>query len=424
MKAFLVLVLVASNAASSLSQTSITLKSNPPALVQEKLAQRREMARDLLRVLGLEGYPPLDPEHARELVGKMREWAVLGTQIKPEPSESSDVPKGLYPNQWERWGRFHQIKIEGTEQPKTIVVQQGGIPTPIVNPDRALYKFSLTVKPSEFFPTSADVSAQLQAFKDAGNTQVGKGEFALCKPDVSRPPSSSGDLVGCLSKTRRKDVFYRGISGLSGILSGGRNPQLQQGLLVDPGSAAAKRNFQFSGQVDWDPTTLFPTGSDWRNAQSSAAFYKDGAQQFTTAVRKRCGLITGDSKEPLPMECLPKLAGPNRGTFVLAALLPQVEYKVQTQFDFIKSGGGFIAAPFPEGHLWYVSFTTDLRKAIVPMKARTDALAVLRPKAEVNKDKAALILAYSEMSVTPQLLLDDKWFDNFQQTVATVLASQ
>ncbi len=48
-----------------------------------------------------------------------------------------------------------------------------------------------------------------------------------------------------------------------------------------------------------------------------------------------------------------------------------------------------------------MSFTTDLRKAIVPMEARTDALAGLRPKPEVNKDKAALILTYCEMSVTP-----------------------
>jgi len=67
LKLFPILALLALNSTLVLSQALAQPESDPV------ITQRREMARDLLRVLGFEGYPPLDSEHAHELVGKMRE---------------------------------------------------------------------------------------------------------------------------------------------------------------------------------------------------------------------------------------------------------------------------------------------------------------------------------------------------------------
>jgi hypothetical protein len=63
---------------------------------------------------------------------------------------------------------------------------------------------------------------------------------------------------------------------------------------------------------------------------------------------------------------------------LVSAVVPTFTFKVQSQFDFIKNvGGAFVSPPFPEKHLWQMSFTTDLRKAIASIKSRADAANLL-----------------------------------------------
>jgi hypothetical protein len=123
----------------------------------------------------------------------------------------------------------------------------------------------------------------------------------------------------------------------------------------------------YSGQIDFDPKSLFPSGTDRDNAAKSLDVFEANKG---LALRTPCGR---------DVDCLRRVSAPTRKWGIVSALVPTFTFKVQTQFDFIKtSGGEFIRPPFPEGHLWSLAFTADLRRAIPSIKARTDALSALK----------------------------------------------
>jgi hypothetical protein len=153
---------------------------------------------------------------------------------------------------------------------------------------------------------------------------------------------------------------------------------VQQGSLVPDGSAAAAANHLFSGGFDFDPKSLFPSGTDWSNAAKALGVDKPSDspnfKMLHDAVARRCG------GSPLYSdECIKSVAGLRKGSAFAAAMVPAVSFKVQTQFDFFKNTGGqFIPAPFPQNHLWTLSFTNDLRKFVSTVGQRGDAAAVVK----------------------------------------------
>jgi hypothetical protein len=94
-------------------------------------------------------------------------------------------------------------------------------------------------------------------------------------------------------------------------------------------------------------------------------------------VKARCPNL--DANPPVYSHaCLEKIAGIESKYQVLSVLIPTVSYKVQTQFDYYKATGGFLPNPFPTGHTYYFSLTTDLRKIIPTIDMRSNASSILK----------------------------------------------
>jgi hypothetical protein len=215
----------------------------------------------------------------------------------------------------------------------------------------------------------------------------------LCKapPDYASAKVLD-EVASCLSKTRKRDVLYRFASGYTGTFSYSDYPQVVQNILIPKGTAQSQQNRFFSGEVVFDPSNVFLTGTDWKNVSAAAAVYGEPVQmQVKAKAAKRCPGIDGKGPDGKPLltadgkpvvydpskTCLARLSGPTGWTRIAAAIMPTVDYKLQTQFDLIKSGANFIVPPYPLGHLYNFSFTQDLRRAVPTAKQREDAVAAI-----------------------------------------------
>jgi len=261
--------------------------------------------------------------------------------------------------------RLPQFKAEALEQTETVFIQAPDRPKPAParNPDDILWKYSLSFNFSELSLSSADLATIYGAY----GKFVNDGKKPVLAVSERQDRKNPAQLVDCLRRVRSQDFFWRAISGFSATLSYGQSPRVQQNIVIAPDTTVAKALHLYSGQIDFDPKSLFPSGTDWDNAAKSLDAFKI---YKNAAIGRPC---SGDA------DCVRVFAAPPKKWGIVVALVPTFRFKVQTQFDFIKtSGGEFIRSPFPENHLWSLAFTADLRRVIPSIKARTDALTALK----------------------------------------------
>lgn len=263
----------------------------------------------------------------------------------------------LQPTWGERVARMFQYQFQITEQPRTVVIS--GVPT--MNPEHYLQQHSLLFSFSELFPGSSDFAAMVgSAYTHKPGSTTGKPllDTTICGDN----PTSS--VLTCIA--RGAHAWQRAIAGVKATFTVSERSAIQQSSIV-PESFGY--HYGYGGEVDFDPTNLFITSSNYQTALS--AVKGANAKTLSSASLLQPMLEGADNLHPIRDK-------------LLAALIPTFQYKRTTQFDFIKNSGGFfVPATFPETGLNSYTFTLDARRLFAPMKARSDAEATLRPPTPV-----------------------------------------
>ena len=276
-----------------------------------------------------------------------------------------------------RIARAFQYQLGLQEQLGTATVQAGSTVQFIPNPERYLIKHSLTFAFSELFLTPTDFGNALKSFYDNRPPQAGESLDLknLCKHG-KRPD------LDCLATSGL--WWHRALSGVTVTFSISERTRAMSGVILP--DRPFPQGYDKSGEIDFNPSQIFMVGSNWKNAADSLVHIQR-ARSGTELAESMCvpDPKHSDSKrhsDDTLAKCLVRAYGGSKGGWIgfLAAALPTFKFIRQTQFDFLKNGGSFIPAPFPEGALNNYAFTWDLKRLIAPTKERVAATDVLTIK--------------------------------------------
>ncbi len=173
------------------------------------------------------------------------------------------------------------------------------------------------------------------------------------------------------------------------------------------------RDNTVAGQIDFDPTPLFITATNYKDSLNNLA-------DINVAVPKEEDCFVRDTR-PDHEHCRRKLSSAKitgnvsqkreHWDAVLQVAIPKFQFKRITQFDFVKNGGILIPAPFPEAALNNYTFTWDLRRVIAPTKTRLDAedtIGAYKPKAQGSKFCIPILAAHENyISVADSFKIKD-----------------
>lgn len=250
-----------------------------------------------------------------------------------------------------RFARGFQYQYKLNEQPGTVFVSSGSgagaITAFLRNPQDYLQQHTLTFKFGELFPERLSMfkrgSDYLKKYPQAADEQPSE---ILCgdKP-----------LITCL--TKGGSWWKRALMGTSFDVSFSQRALVQQQVIATP--ARFGKEYQVNAGFVFDPAKLFPTATNWKSTfdevqKIDKALAYLGAADVTEAIEAKSG------RRPWEQPWA-------------AAVIPKVEFKVISQFDYLKFQGALIEAPFPNQALNTWTFTWDLTRAIPDTKSRTDA---------------------------------------------------
>ena len=245
-----------------------------------------------------------------------------------------------------RFARGLQYQFELTEQPGTVFISQGTgvgeVSAFLRNPQKYLQKHTLTFKFAELFPDRLSLykrgSEYLKKHPEAANEQLSD---ILC---------SDNPLITCL--TNGGSWWKRALMGTTINVYFSQRALVQQQFLAT--SSQFGKDFLVNGGFTFDPAKLFPTASNWKSTF-------DDVQN----IDKGLALLAASDYEKKPWK-----------HSWAVALIPKVEFKILSQFDFLKYQGALIDPPFPNPALSTWTFTWDLTRAIPDTKSRADADAI------------------------------------------------
>jgi hypothetical protein len=266
------------------------------------------------------------------------------------PCPISEKIKSLRLDWGRRFARGLQYDVELTEQPGTVLVDfesEGETFTlPIRNPQSYLHKHTFTFKFGELFPE------RLSTFK-RGSEYLKKNPQAAA-PDKELSELLCGDkpLITCL--TKGGSWWKRALMGTSvNVTLARRQDVVSQTFVTDPRFG---KDFQDHYGFVFDPAKLFPTATNWK-----------GTFDDVKGIDKALALLgAGDARGGRQPWKQPWAA----------ALIPKVEFKVLSQFDFMMRGGELREPRFPNRALNTLKFTWDVARAFPDTKSRLDADAI------------------------------------------------
>jgi hypothetical protein len=425
------------------------------------VARRLRLAREYLLLAGINAPPTLDPSELPQLRTVLLEWITIGEsgpssdfaqQQSIEPGSDVSYLKTLTdrglvqllrPTIPGRFARMFQVVEKQQQLPGTIVATPAGSsdkPQPVHNPQGYLFSHQLATKPSELFLSSADL---LSIYKTYGKFFPDNQKPADDQLDKHLHECSGSDRFQCLARNRKKDLWSRLFSGFTLTFGAAQRNHFQQGTLFNS-QTFPDLDYTFTGQLDFDPTSLFVTSTDWTNAAGSLISLKrpDLAkielQKLCQGYKWSGVSLDGASLKTLTItnELLGCIKSLDRrlGTpaHVWAFLIPTVMVKKESQFDFVKNNGGLlIPAPFPQPTLNTFSFTFDLRRLVPSIKERTDAFSAFIDTFNAAKPKPTggstattsmpdvdakyqVVSDYLDLVNDPGILADDEHFRNLQ----------
>jgi hypothetical protein len=278
---------------------------------------------------------------------------------------NDDDLRKFQPNKAGRLGRAIQYKLELVEQTRSVLAVLPGTTTPmfIENPERFLQSHSLTFKVSELFPSSTDlVSMVKRAYGDKQSKDPVELNIKLCGGKVA---IRGKDAITCLTKAG--SWWRRTLVALSGTFAWSERPAVQQGIVV--AQETFTKHYGPSGQIDFDPAQLFITATNWKKTidDVKGVFTKDEIQDARVVA------LSDDSKHTL-----------------WEVVLPKIQLKSVSQFDFIKSGVTLIPAPFPQSALTTLSLTWDLTRRIHSTQTRVDAASMRADQKDYERQRSAV----------------------------------
>jgi hypothetical protein len=297
--------------------------------------------------------------------------------------------KPLQPTGWGRFGRGFQYTYGRLEQPRSVLVGSGSTTQIIQAPEHYLNQHSLTFDFSEVFTSPADFASMVKtvyADKLEADPRVAKKsvELDLC---------GQQEFIVCLAAG--PSAWKRALSGFKITASLSERQGVQQGVIVPEGSFS--QHYPFGGEIDFDPAQMFITGTNWKAAIDAVAKNPIGPSQLYSqcAMYEKGGDALGDrsiaaggrgASAQDRGRCVALFARsriatskpPSRRDYIVAALIPKFGYKRISNFDFVKSSGILIPAPFPESALNSFTVTWDFKRAIAATKSRLDAADAFR----------------------------------------------
>jgi len=247
-----------------------------------------------------------------------------------------------------RFARGFQYEYKLGEQPGTVLISSGqnnGLVTAFVrNPQHYLQQHTITYKFSELFPDRLSLFKRGNDYLNKDPSQYPDGETKLTEYLCGR----GKPLITCL--TKGGGWFQRFLMGASINVSFPERADVLNGFFVTDPKFGKK--YQVNGGFTFDPTKLFPNATNWRTTFEEVQ-----------KIDKALALLGASDAIWGRRPWKPSLA---------AALIPKVEFKRVTQFDFVKNNGILIQAPFPERALNTWTFTWDLTRVIPDTKNRID----------------------------------------------------
>lgn len=265
-----------------------------------------------------------------------------------------------------RFARAFQYQYELNEQPGTLLVdieRDGETRTAQArNFQHYLQKHTFSLKLSELFPD------RLAMFKRGASYRNGDGVTArlLC---------GNKPLITCLTKNGR--WWQRFFMGITLEFSLSERPLVKDRLLVIDEKFG--KTYQPHGAFVFDPVKLFPNATNWKATLDA---------------------VQGIDK-PLALIAAPDaLQGKEPWKKWWAFVVPKVEFKILSQFDFLKLDNVFIVPRFPERALNTWKFTWDLTRLIPDTQSRLDADAIsqtldsLKNSLGLDEPKKQCILHY------------------------------
>lgn len=268
----------------------------------------------------------------------------------------------------ERILRLWQYQFQYLEQPDFILAAVGTSTQIIPNPNKWLDQHSIILQPSELFPGIANRPALVQAAYDYRfhNDKAVRLAKDLC---------GNNSAFNCLA--RKGEFWGRLFSGGKVTFSVARRDEVQQQVLLT--TLPASQGWQWSYELDFDPSTLYITSSDWSKAAVAITHMKNLDPDSTYSSGERT--CVGPNPTSRLADCERRFARPRFAPSspqdwrarMVELIVPTVQFKAVSQFDFIKQGGVLVAEPNLERTLKTITMTWDLRH-IVP--SATDRLAV------------------------------------------------
>ena len=365
---------------------------------------------------------------------------------QPAPAAAKDEWEDLarisYPGGVERILRAAVVKTEVIQQPKLVqIADAAGQLSYQPNPGKLLWKISSTTDYGQVVPTATDVQAQAAALDTAGVDLSTAGAKAFCSPRLSTQDASQhftdvqGRFKDCLLRTGGAYMPARIASSFKLTFNWAQNPKVNSTFKYVVPSQYADVNQVFSGQIDFDPTKIFVTGSDWQSAYKAADSYGDAQEGvFAHYMASKCEKLADAQSDEfrkglVTAECVRRLARPRGWVALVAILTPTVSFVEKSNFDFLANNGVLAPNPFTTKRLADLTFSLDLTRVLPSAKARQDVLAALvsakakKPRPPINSTWKDVDELVGKWAIEPEKLdaeADDSLYEKLMSALHTL----
>lgn len=332
------------------------------------IASAQDMSRDKPEQITSESSTDTKTEGCvQKIVENIKEK--IGTKEKSPLCIASKI-ESLRPRLIGRFARGFQYDYKLTQQQGTVLVNSGSgngaITAFLRNPQNYLQQHTLTFKFAEMFPDSLSLFKRGSDYlkihpKAAGNSEELSDIFCKGKP-----------LISCLAKGG--SWWQRALMGTSINLNFTERTLVQQQVIASP--VVFGQKYLVNAGFTFDPAKIFISAGSWKSAFDKV----QEVDKMLALIKANDELFTdeGDIK-------VRRKQKPWKQSWA-TVLVPKVELKVLSQFDYVKHQGLLIDAPFPERALNNWTFTWDLTRAIPDTKSRIDADAVYGAVEELEKN--------------------------------------
>jgi hypothetical protein len=335
----------------------------------------------------------------------------------------------------QRFLRAWEYQFQFEEQPLFVVATSNGSTQIVQNPEKYLKQNTITFQFSELFPNTTNLAPIVGAiYKSSAGSNKDQKQLLL-DPGLC----GNANTLKCLASggSGFGNFMERFLSSVTVNVSLSERNEIQQGIVVP--NLPASLHYGPGGEVDFDPASLFITGSNWKRALDalkdmkypSTLFFKDKDDESNCFVKPLDNPTTHDEgwEDKNRTRCGTEFGTPRfaaamthpKWTYLGALLIPKFKFQAVSQFDYIKNGGVLVSFPGLQRSLKNYSFTWNFRQAIA---STADRLAVLTayqtyspppPKANVANPKLCITINGASRGYVP---VADAFDSNGCRTIA------